>query len=181
MITIVAGLGRCGTSMMMQMLSAGGVDVVGDWPSYEVDEAGRVPISNDWAASMDGRTVKVLDPQRSWRYAGPTRTIWMDRNPKEQARSQRKFLATIVGVSPDVRAIVSSLRADRKKAMRALSHTDRIIIAFEDVVRNPAREASRLLTFFPRLDVSAAASAVKVRAAECASDMAIEIAQINSI
>ena len=56
---LVAGLGRCGTSLMMQMLAAAGLPCVGEFPAYEVPELNhrkpplawviRITVSHDMA------------------------------------------------------------------------------------------------------------------------------------
>lgn len=60
---IVTGLGRCGTTMTMAMLDAGGFAVAGPRPSYE-DAArfGIGRIDHAWLDRQAGRAVTVVDP-----------------------------------------------------------------------------------------------------------------------
>ena len=176
-ITLISGLGRCGSTMMMHMLAAGGVDVVGAPPAYEVEEASRIPLSAAWLKSIDGRAVKVLDPHRSWRPMIPARVIWLDRDEKEQARSQIKFLR-VMGVpvaGGSLGKVRAALRADRKRCMAILTGHHRMMFRFEDILADPRREAARLTTFFPAIDVEKAAAVVRARDPRCAPDLQIEV------
>ena len=91
-IILVCGFGRCGTSLMMQMLAAGGIPVVGGAPGYEEE----VPAGADaayWLEHYAGRAIKVLDPQRERPPAGLNyKIIWLDRAFRQQALSQIKFI-----------------------------------------------------------------------------------------
>ncbi|MHB8286386.1 MAG: hypothetical protein ACYDD1_17175 [Caulobacteraceae bacterium] len=64
---IVSGLGRCGSSLTMQMLNAAGVHCVGSFPSFEGPECEAFQegfiTAERWAA-VAGRAVKLLDPHR---------------------------------------------------------------------------------------------------------------------
>lgn len=179
MLTVVAGLGRCGTSMVMQMLAAGGVRCVGQHPAYEVDEAAHAPLDYDWLRQCDGMAVKILDPHRRWTCYQPAQIIWLDRDAKQQARSQRKFLQAVTGLTPKVGALSAALRSDRKKCMRVIAPHHRLMISFEDVLRDPHGAAVRLTTVFPRLDVATAASVVRARSTTCAPDMSVEVSMMK--
>lgn len=178
MLTVVAGLGRCGTSMMMSMLAAGGVPVTGSAPDYEVDRVSQSPIDVMWLRSLGDSVVKVLDPHRVWPRHFPARFIWMDRNAKEQARSQRKFLRAI-GYSARSSALAAALRKDRARSLLALAEYTRLLISFEEAINAPLATAERLRIYFPEIDVNAAAATVLARSPCCAPDLSIEIAQIK--
>ena len=61
--TIVTGFGRCGSTMLMRMLDAGGMPVVADSRASFESELFRVPKPTDWQ-QYRGRAIKVLDPHR---------------------------------------------------------------------------------------------------------------------
>ena len=71
-VIIVSGLPRSGTSMMMQMLAAGGVRIFTDGQRvpdennpkgyYEVDLAKGLAKQNSWVHDCDGQCVKVVTP-----------------------------------------------------------------------------------------------------------------------
>ena len=70
MITIVSGLPRSGTSMMMQMLAAGGIEPVIDGVRhpdednpkgyFELEQVKKTKIDKSWLDVADGKSVKVI-------------------------------------------------------------------------------------------------------------------------
>lgn len=94
---IVSGLGRCGTSMVMEMLEAGEYPVAGHPPYYEqpIHVHGMLEGAAGHRLVYDppeGQAVKILagsldrlDLTRSFRF------IWMTRDPVAQKASQAKF------------------------------------------------------------------------------------------
>lgn len=91
---LVAGLGRCGTSLVMQMLHAGGVPVHGSWPSYE-DPAQLRDAARWWSECAPWSAAKVIDPHRfTDRWSGPAVVIFLSRDHVEQARSALRFMMT---------------------------------------------------------------------------------------
>jgi len=98
-ITVVTGFGRSGTSLLMQMLAAGGMPMLDRYPSFENDNAVRLPRYHKWLDAYKGKAVKILDPQNFMPPKGyEYRFIWTRRNYTEQAKSMRKFLNTVAGV-----------------------------------------------------------------------------------
>lgn len=61
-MVIVSGFGRCGSSMTMQMLAAGGIECLGEWPSFEHPKALKLDMA--WLRAQEGKALKVLDPHR---------------------------------------------------------------------------------------------------------------------
>ncbi len=148
-IIIVAGLGRCGTSLVMQMLAAGGVPMVGGHPDFEdmaVDHQRHSdPVS--WAARCAGRAVKVLDPQHVPLPQGPRYlAIWLTRDPEQQARSQIKLLGG-VPTRQMRRAFSQSIRRDEPRGQRAMyaSGADTLSLFFEGLLRDPIAAAERII------------------------------------
>lgn len=186
-ILLVAGLGRCGTTMMMTMLDAGGFPVTGPRPSYEPSERwclGRP--DPDWIAAQGGKAVKWIDPtnyragMRSLLPAEPV-IILMERNPREQARSQVKLLADLV--RPDrhiVKAMERSIRRDTplvRAQMRSLGTV--YLFRFEDVLKAPLMVANQLQGIIAHhfggvFDSGVAARAVIPRQPSCAPDLWME-------
>ncbi len=102
-ITVVSGLPRSGTSLVMQMLAAGGMSVLADdlRPSdldnpagyFEFDPVKRTRTDATWVRSAVGKAVKVIylllpDLPRDY----PYRVIFMRRNLDEVIASQRSML-----------------------------------------------------------------------------------------
>jgi hypothetical protein len=164
--------------MVMHMLAAGGAPVVGKAPGYEVDQASRIPLDRDWLMSLGDSVVKVLDPHRGWRQQCEARVIWLDRDEREQAKSQVKFLQMLVGVSIPAatwKAMRSRLRSDRGKSFRVLPPA-RMMMSFEGILSDPERAARRFAEWFDGFDVAAAAAIVKPRSSACAPSMDMEVA-----
>ncbi|MGS4945563.1 hypothetical protein ACVDG3_08795 [Meridianimarinicoccus sp. RP-17] len=186
----VAGLGRCGTTMVMAMLDAGGIPVAGEPPDYE-DMRLRPGITDTrWLAGQSGRVVKWIDPTTTFvpdgRY-GPI--AWLDRNPEEQARSQLKLVAADqpgMSVSRRLRrAWVASLRGDRVKARREVQRRGTVLtLSFEAILRDPHKSAESLAAHFAllgALDVARAASVVEARSPACTPDLHMEARSIRAL
>lgn len=172
-VVIVAGLGRCGTSLVMQMLDAAGIPCVGRFPAFEEDDP--------WVGT--GRAVKWLDPhRRPLRVAigSRYRCIWLSRDPVEQARSQLKWFSPemlTVGVDEATRVLAESLRDESVDALRRLP-LPRLMTTFEAIIGRPRASAARIADFLGRpfapLDVDAMAARVIPRGPECQPDLSIE-------
>ena len=113
MITVVSGLPRSGTSMMMKMLEAGGLDVLTDdireadednLKGYYEDE--RVKVlheDNAWVGEAEGQVIKVISYQlkhlpKDHEY----RIIFMERKIPEVLASQKKMMIRRGEPSDDV-------------------------------------------------------------------------------
>lgn len=174
----VCGFGRCGSSLVMQMLAAGGVPCLGEFPAFE-DDLAREPMTAAFASACAGRAVKLLDPQRVGLPPG-ARVIWLDRDTAEQAKSFAKFLRMVAGrpCSRDQRrSIERGLFADRREAMRSIGGRQVLKLCFEQLLAEPAAAASQLGAFtdWPAFNAAAAAGAVRHRTPRCAPDMAMEL------
>jgi hypothetical protein len=186
-ITIVAGFGRCGSSLVMQMLEAGGMPVTGNWPAFEDERCSVVNgrIDRDWLKTIPGHAIKVLDPQL---IALPLdlsyRVIWCDRDHDEQAKSQIKFLATMCGFPlgraerwQQIAVFADSYRRDKVPAVRALlalKPPGLLAVRFEDLLRKPKEMAKVIANYCGGLDIEKMASAVRQRSVLCAPDMTME-------
>jgi hypothetical protein len=103
LITIVSGLPRSGTSLMMRMLEAGGMDVVVDHIRqadednplgyYEFEKVKKIREDASWLDDARGKVFKMVsmllyDLPQDRRY----RIIFMKRKMAEMLASQRKML-----------------------------------------------------------------------------------------
>ena len=103
-VTVVTGVPRSGTSLMMQMLAAGGIEPLTDGlrePDadnprgyFELEVVKRTRRDASWVGDAVGRAVKVI---HALVMALPTdreyRLIWMQRPLEEVIASQRAMLA----------------------------------------------------------------------------------------
>ncbi|MDR6953834.1 hypothetical protein J2X65_003197 [Ancylobacter sp. 3268] len=172
----VAGLGRCGTTMVMAMLDRGGFpvgDVAPDYESCTPMVAGKV--SAEALAPFRGQAVKWLDPTISIPPAGTRAvSIWLDRDFTEQAKSQLK-LCGILPSRRKVRGIAAMLRSDSERARRAVAGCGPVLpMSFERILAQPLIEAQRICGFLGKLDVTRAAATVRRRGPECLPDLLLE-------
>ena len=109
-VTIVTGLPRSGTSMMMQMLAAGGIPALSDGlraPDasnprgyFEFDPARRLKQDSSWIPSARGKAVKIIAQLLPHLPQGNFRLIFMERDLREVVDSQRQMLAKSSSVNP---------------------------------------------------------------------------------
>lgn len=189
-VLLVAGLGRCGTSLVMQMLRAAGVPVAGRAPAFEDIPVAPSGVDVDWLNAQRGRAVKWIDPvvtpipnPEDWRY----RVIFLNRDAEQQAMSQLKLLH----VRSDRRirrAMTAAVARDTARAARIvdrLSGTHGVLhLRFEQLITRPDVAAGKLARFcdqhgFSFGDPDLAAGEVLPRGAYCASDLSIEQAQMQ--
>ena len=170
-ILIVAGLGRCGSSLMMNMLHKGGMETVcGNNLSFETEKIMGLPQDHQWLEECYGKAVKVLDPHR-WQVPKDYDClfIWMGRNYEEQAKSQHKMVAAILGQSPKLdrktlRKYVRILKRDETKCAALLKGRPVLGISFEMLLQNPVKVALTVRQFCGfDLDIMKMASAVHPR------------------
>lgn len=180
---IVGGLARCGTTLMMHMLHAGGVSCIGAKPAFEVDEINHRAVNLDFLARHPGHAFKLLDPHMTALPDGlDAVVIWLDRDVDEQARSQAKFVQMLAGAPRPNRAQMrrwaAGLRADRPAALACLSRWPGLVMRFEDLIEAPQVSALQVAVFLApywRLNAGAMAAQVRPRPSTCAPDMAIEL------
>ena len=177
-ITVVTGLPRSGTSLMMQMLDAAGWPVMTDdeRPAdtdnprgyLELAAVKRLPSENDWLPKAMGRALKVVTPLLVHLPAGLAyRIVWMHRDLDEVLASQRAMLARR-GAVDDLEAtpaLARALESGTHQARLAFERRDVPIldVRFADAIADPPAVARALDRFLGGgLDVSAAASRVDV-------------------
>ena len=184
----VCGFGRCGSTMLMSMLVAGGM---------RPGNAGHPPYEGDPASlrgrDLGGTCVKLLFGGRMADIpAGPTaawRFVWLDRDPMEQAKSYAKVLRTLAPVTGNVPAVGSEARVaevyeqDRPALLGGLRRIGpTLVLDYERVLAQP-RKTARLLRreVFPALDVDAAAAVVHKRGPACLPDLAVELDIVRGV
>jgi hypothetical protein len=183
-IMLVCGLGRCGTSLIMQMLAAGGAKVAGSYPDFECQET-YPSMSWSWLTQQGGKAVKVLDPHVSMqRPSAPVSipggffSIWLRRDPRQQAKSQIKLLRAMGHNVPDTRntrrLMVAKLKADEPRALNAIP-VPLLTLDFEDVIRQPHMIAEtmavRLRPWWDGLDAGLMAAQARPRSPDCLHGM----------
>lgn len=182
-VFLVCGFGRCGSSLVMQMLEAGGFPVTGKWPAFEDDIVMQGAPAARWA-SMIGKAVKSIDthvfpPPISIKY----RAILMTRDHQQQAKSTAKFTRVVNGLEigrAGRRRLAESYRKD-SPAMLATLHDlcgDKgwSSLSFERLLADPFGSAVQIAQNAtgearPNLDISAMTRAVRSREPHCLPGM----------
>lgn len=180
MITIVTGLGRCGSSMVMQMLDAAGISVVGAPPFYEVDKARLSSFDPAWLACQDGKVVKILALHRCKIPKKEYRVIYLYRDHKQQAQSQKKFYKLKFGKDSDKKAILSNVRRESKMCLKGAKIAGPVLsLKFEDFHNEQGlmkciAEICQFLALDPDKVAVDMYNAVVKRPVECMPDMQVE-------
>lgn len=158
-ITIVSGLPRSGTSMMMQMLHAGGVSMLTDGireqdennPKgyFEYEKTKGLMKDNSWLHEAEGKGIKVIAQllkflPADYRY----KIIFMERDLDEVMASQRKMR----GMPEKLTEV--SIRASYEEKLNAIfdwaerqPFIDLIRVPYAEVVANPETQIDRVHDF----------------------------------
>lgn len=147
MITLVCGFGRCGSSLIMQMLAAGGMPMTGQPTMYEDARASHTRLDPEWIRAQEGKAVKFLTPHVDTLLPADYRIIWLDRDIKAQAKSHARFMRTMGGVA-NRKATEHNIKANRKKAIRYCQSLGEVqFFRFEDILQDPEGNAERLAAY----------------------------------
>lgn len=183
---MVCGHGRCGSSLVMQMLQAGGFPVFGEYPAFEPEEVGFDRNSDILLSLISGRAAKILDPQYTqWGDLSNVFVVWMDRDRNEQARSHVKLLRTLgqMEVSDSVvRSMSQGYGKDTSKALNRLSASGAHVMrmTFEFLLSNPYEGAESIARHIHAdLDIEKMAATVIRRHPSCMPDMDIELSLVS--
>lgn len=176
---IVTGLGRCGSSMVMQMLSAGGIQCAGTPPYFESSKAKVSSFDADWVSAQFG-AVKVLALHRCKFKPGDYKVIYCYRDHRQQARSQKKFYENINSRPVKKFALASRIRKESPACLRASKKIGPVLsLKFEDFFdEHNLMKIIANLCIFLNLDPEVVSvpmyNCVISRPPECMPDMQIE-------
>jgi hypothetical protein len=176
-ITIVSGLPRSGTSMMMKMLEAGGLPVLTDHiraadadnPKgyYEFERVKLIARDKSWLPEARGKAVKIIS--ELLKHLPPDyhyRVIFMRRQIEETLASQRQMLirrGERVSSAGDERMAKLFRRhlVWLDSRLKKQANTEVVYVDYGAVIANPAEQAKIINQFLRhRLDVQAMASVV---------------------
>jgi hypothetical protein len=179
-IVIVSGLPRSGTSMMMRMLDAGGMEIVTDnirsadddnpRGYYEFERAKKIKEDTAWLADCHGKVVKMITAllydlplNGHHRY----KVIFMLREMKEVLASQKKMLErrgqSGAGLS-DAQMIANfeSHLGKIRAWLKGRKEFEVVYIDYGDVIANPRKNAEKVNAFLGNgLDVVKMVGAVE--------------------
>jgi hypothetical protein len=178
-LVVVSGLPRSGTSMLMQMLAAGGMPVLTDSVRdadednprgyFEFEPVKKLFRSADWLPQAKGKALKIVAPlllglPRSL----PCRVIFIERDLDEILDSQAKMIArtgSAAASPPERRKLLKAEYArtvSRAKAwLSNRPQTAWLMLNYAEVLAHPQAVVARLVEFLDgRLDLDRAASLV---------------------
>ena len=175
-VYIVSGLPRSGTSMMMQMLDAGGLPILADGKReadsdnprgyFELEAVKGSSAEVAWVRDAPGKAVKVisyllrrLPPELDYR------VIMMRRELDHVVRSQRVMLdrlgRAVEQSDDDARIALAEHLVDVEGWLETAGHVRRLGVSYERVLADPVDQAARIASFLGvELDVAAMARAV---------------------
>ena len=162
-VTVVTGLPRSGTSMMMKMLESGGIPVLVDHirtadednPKgyYEFERVKQIETDQAWLADAGGKAVKMVAAllkhlPTNYRY----RIIFMQRNIGEVLASQRAMLRRrgepADDLSDDRMADMFAKHVEKIQAWLTQQHNMQVLyVQYAEVIAHPAEQARRLNDF----------------------------------
>jgi len=162
MITIVSGLPRCGTSLMMRMLDAGGVpalvdnvrvaDVDNPKGYYEFERVKTTKDDPSWLDEADGKVVKMVSQLL---YDLPTdrqyKVVFMKRDLHEMMASQNKMLERLgKPLADDDERMIGLLEKHLVQIEAWLAearHIDVAYVSYNDVMTDAAPAVAKLRAF----------------------------------
>ncbi len=179
-VVIISGLPRSGTSMMMQMVVAGGVPPLTDSRReadqdnprgyFEYEPVKQLLRNRDWFPEARGKAVKIVAPLLPGLPPDvPCRVIFIDRNLEEILASQREMLRHHGTEPEDTPARHARLKADYgrtvlrvKKFLEQRPNTHILRLHRDAILASPSTAAAAINRFLGgSLNVEAMAAEVK--------------------
>ncbi|MFO0959579.1 MAG: sulfotransferase family protein [Isosphaeraceae bacterium] len=167
-VIVVSGLPRSGTSLLMQVLLAGGIPVLADGLRaadtsnprgyFEYEKVKRLAADNSWLGEARGRALKVIAPLLPFLPSGPRyRVLFLQRDMGEVLRSQSAMLRAL-GQSPggDDAALAAAFEAQLATAREFLGRqplTAVETVDHRDLLAEPGTVIDRIVRFLERPDL----------------------------
>jgi hypothetical protein len=177
-VTVVSGLPRSGTSMMMRMLDAGGISPLTDElreadkdnPKgyYEFERVKKLDEGDtDWVKEAQGKSVKVISALLKHLPSGYTyKIIFMRRKMEEILSSQRQMLIrrgepTDSVSDEELTELFRKHLAQIQAWIDGQANVEVMYVSYNDVMENPLEQSQRINLFLGyRLDVESMVSVV---------------------
>ncbi len=155
-IVVVSGLPRSGTSLMMQMLARGGMELLTDAARrpdehnprgyFELEAVKRLPDgSSDWISAAHGRAVKIISPLLPYLPAGHRyHVVFLHRHLEEIIRSQSRMQRT------PTEGLEQLLRRNLSVTQAWLGRQRDIVVLYVSharLISSPRVEAQRIARF----------------------------------
>jgi hypothetical protein len=160
-IIIVSGLPRSGTSLMMQMLDQGGVEVVTDnlrtadtdnpRGYYEYEQVKKIERDQSWLPATRGKAFKMVSQLLYHLPAGEQyRIIFMERDLDEMLVSQEKMLQRLGQPSAPRDAVRRAFIAHLERLhdwLRKQANMTVLQVGYKDLIEKPRAQAERVREF----------------------------------
>jgi hypothetical protein len=161
-ITVVSGLPRSGTSLMMQMLEAGGLPILTDnlrtadpdnpKGYYELEQVKQLERDQSWVPRAVGKVVKVVSPLLRHLPADHSyKIVFMRRDIEEVLASQRHMLVRRGRPAPDDDEVMAATfrrhLADLEAWLAKQPNMQVLYVAHKAVLDQPAAEIERVNAF----------------------------------
>lgn len=178
-VIIVSGLPRSGTSMLMKMLEAGGVDIASDGHRiadsdnpkgyYELERVKELDkgLDKTWVKELRGKAVKIISHfLKDLPGTNNYKIIFIERNIQEVIASQNKMLINRdQGINPEKdKQMVQYFERHLEKTKTLIATKPWFKACFvnhQDVIKNPEVVAKRVNQFLGgRLDIKGMAEIV---------------------
>jgi predicted AlkP superfamily phosphohydrolase/phosphomutase/tetratricopeptide (TPR) repeat protein len=176
-ITIVSGLPRSGTSLVMQMLAAGGSPILEDGRReadehnprgyLEYERVKNLRHDNSWLGEARGKSLKVITqllPALAMKYR--YRIVYVERDLDEVLQSQRRMLArdgrAAARISDDQLRRTFSAQATRiRRWLSNRANVELLTVNYRQLIEEPRESAETIAVFLGgELNVEAMAAAV---------------------
>jgi len=176
-VVVVSGLPRSGTSLMMQMLQAGGLQLLCDGQRasdednpqgyFEFEKVKTLKSDSSWMAEAAGHAVKIVTTHLYDLPAGyDYKIIFMERDLREILLSQKKMLRRrgAPDEGPPDEAMSGHFRRHVSRLKEWLfeqPHIEVMFCNYRDIIEDPSPLCSQIAAFIERpLDVPAMLGAV---------------------
>ncbi|MHA1724012.1 MAG: sulfotransferase [Promethearchaeota archaeon] len=159
-IVIVSGLPRSGTSMMMQVLEAGGLEILSDHKRqadhsnpkgyYELEAVKRLDKDNSIIKEAQGKVIKVISHlleylPMEFNY----KIIFMNRDMEEILRSQQKMLGEAEDKYPPEMVEIFQKELNNVKIWMEenANKVDVLKVNYSDMILDPLPQIKRIIEF----------------------------------
>lgn len=166
MITVVSGIPRSGTSLMMQMLAAGGMSVLSDGQRnpdqnnprgyYEFELVKSLARNPEIVAQAEGKVIKIISSLLHHLPAGHEyRVVFMLRPLAEVIASQNRMMERLHQAVPQVaeRLVTAAFEthlAQVRGWLAKQSNISALYVEYPSVLMDPVGEATRVSVFLDR-------------------------------
>ena len=163
MITVVSGLPRSGTSMLMQMLAAGGLPILTDGirpPDannphgyLEFEKVKSLHRDQSWMGVAEGKAVKIISPFLSYLPDNFNyKIIFMDRHIDAVLKSQAEMLTNLYpnAPGPNPKLLIPVLKQQRERVRNWVAkqpNMELLLVKYRQVLADPQGESHRVVEF----------------------------------